>query len=194
MTYFPAISSVDPADGSRLGEFDELFKAPLGISVEHHEIHEGDAYSITHYTAGGTAVALAFKTPAGTKRCHALWEWMSEDKAHFEAGVATWTGSTGSDQEPVNHNDGSVKTSGVLSDTSGSFVANDAIEDPTSLSITGQIAYEASYTSKNAGGDEARGVHEYVLAPETQYGFVLTSDNGSKGLWFRVTWYEHTDG
>jgi hypothetical protein len=38
------VTITDPAGTERKVEFDPIFKAPLGITIEHHEVHEGDTY------------------------------------------------------------------------------------------------------------------------------------------------------
>ena len=68
--------------GTRKGvaEFDEMFNAPIIIDIGHHEIHEGDMFSIHHYdedAASGHLLHIHIATPATAtpqKRIHLVHE------------------------------------------------------------------------------------------------------------------------
>lgn len=183
----------DPSDGSRLAEFDNKFKIPIFINLEHHEIHEGDSY-IADKEVTAASLDLAFKVPAGTKRMHLIFQWAAESKAHVEIYEGrTWTAGTGSTVTIFNRDRNTPKSSQVQEDTGGSFVANMAvIQDPTGQAGGTIIHDEYSWSDKKQTVRN-RDVAEFILKNDETYVVKLTSDDGAKGLHIALHWYEHTD-
>ena len=67
------VSLIDPSNADRVGELDNLFKVPIWIDVAHHEIHEGDSFSlyIGDLDAANTEqVQLYFVTPNTAELIH----------------------------------------------------------------------------------------------------------------------------
>ena len=193
MSFWKSIRIVDT--NNRVAAVDSMTNTIQTIDYAHHEVHEGDSFvgGYAMATAVAAALIVAWKTPAGTKRIHVVPEWITESKAHvsFLEGC-TWNTGTGSALTPINRNRGSANESIVLGDSTGAFVANKMVKDPTGLA--GGTAIGANYTwSEKKVGSSARSVAEFVLKPDTLYAFSHTSDDGNKGAIIRLSWYEHTD-
>ncbi len=186
MTYLPGLADATTA-------------ASVSLEYDHHEVHAGAAFSVEHdgaSIAAGASLVFAFRVPSGTKHVHLTAAWRSEAAATFEFGPGTWDTSSGSAVTPTNHRTDSATASIVLGDSTGSWVADTVVKDPTTPVVTAgtrQIR-EVAHVSRQAGGAESRGERERLLTGEDEYLAVLTNDDvAAKGLWLRVSWYEHTD-
>lgn len=183
------------ATSGRTAALDGVTDAIQFIDYEHHEHHAGSAYAVQVNTGGGTEVSLAFKTPTGTKKAHMVYEFSSESKAHVTVLEGpTWTTNTGTVVAPKQQNRSSANTSMLLEDKTATpdWTAGGVLQTPTSIAGGTTISLIYSYASKQAGASEGKR-NELILDPDTTYAYVLTSDDGSKGLQLRLYWYEHTD-
>ena len=201
MSNFGTVSVVDPNDATRAGEFDTLFKTPVVINVEHHEIHEGGSFlcSTVNATMSDTeTLALCFKTPAGTKRAHMFVGYVSKLSGHLDLLEApTWTTGSGTQQPIYNRKRLAGMTASVLlEDTTSTFVANGAmVRNPGSLA--GGTSIEQYYTfgkKDKIGGGGHHSDDEWILKPDTLYALRFTADENSNGGQIMLNWYEHTDG
>ena len=169
------------------------------VDYVHHEVHAG-----SHYHADFHATALAadadlicaFKTPDTAKWTHLIIS--AEGRAEFRVEIfetVTWTTNTGTAYAPINNNRNSVKTSTLLGDSTGAFVANELVQDPTGLNIGAATLIYADHHGAGrteGGGGESR--HEFVLKQNTQYAIVLTMEAvGGNDADLELDWYEHTD-
>ena len=180
------------------GERDALFDIPVAIDVAHHEVHEGDAFrcSIVDVTlASAAAMALAFKTPAGTKHVHIVMEFITLTGGHVELLRApTWVAQTGSAEAISNHFDGAGSSAILENEGQAGFVASDnMIGNPTTLAGGTVILTKYAFGQKNFFPGAGREVQETVLAADTQYAFRFTSDAASNKAFMALDWYEHTD-
>lgn len=181
-------------DTGRNAKFDSLTDAITTIDYVHHEHHGGTAYAV-QVNGTGTALNLAFKTPAGTKRAHIVYEFSSESKAHVEVlEGATWTTNTGTVVAPKNQHRGSVNTSMLLEDKTATpgFTAGGVLQTVTSVAGGTTVSLIYTFAGKQVGASGGKR-HELILATDETYVFEITSDDGSKGLQLRLYWYEHTD-
>ncbi len=191
---------IDPSDSSRQAEFDTVFQIPITIGVEHHEIHEGDAFhsgGVDTSMANTDTLILAFKTPPGTKRVHILHSFVTLTGGHLEIieGL-TWTNQTGTKQAILNRKrEASMDSSGMLEDQAqAGFVASDnMILNPTGLSGGTVIHTHYAYGEKNFFAGQGRGTEEFILKPDTQYAFRFTADAASNAAQIMLNFYEHTD-
>ena len=191
----------DPNDNTRLGEFDNKFQVPIHISVEHHEIHEGDSFE-RHIDSANAAVAtmnVAFKTLAGTKLAHTLFGYGMSDEVLIEIiEGATWTQGSGSLLTVFNHERDSGGSSELILENQGqpTFTASNAIiKDVTG--IAGGTIFENQYTY-NAGlgasmtAETRTDGHEWVLKANTTYIIRVTQTGGNCKMSIDLHWYEHT--
>ena len=188
---------VSDEDTGQSAIVDPVSSALVGITFEHHERHEGDAFfAEVHGT--GTALNLCFKTPP-TKHMHVVHLFSVPSTAHFEIlEAASWTTNTGTVYAPKNFNRNSTNESGALEDKTATpgYTAGGILQTATSPSGT-SIYYQAAVSDAapqgGSGGLSAVGRNEIILKANTNYAFVLTSDDGSQLMQLILEWYEHTD-
>jgi hypothetical protein len=194
MTELRKLYLYDPDTGGA-AKFDSITNALTVIDYEHHEHHGGSAYAVQVVTTSGTAVSLAFKTPAGTKKAHMVFEFATESKAHVIVYEGTvWTTNTGTVVAPKQQNRSSANTSMLLEDKTATpaYTAGGVLQNPTITTVGDVISQIYTFAGKQTGSSGGKR-HELILDPDETYSFVLTSDDGSKGLQLRLYWYEHTD-
>jgi hypothetical protein len=183
------------ADTGRNVSVDALTDSITVIDYDHHEIHGGSTYRAEVQTTSGTAVNIAFKTPAGTKRAHMTMSYTSESKSHLSVDEGhAWTTNTGTVYAPVNMRRDSSNTSMLLEDKSATpdFTAGGVLTNVTANSAGTVIKTLYSFTDKYPG-DSGPSRDEMILDVDQTYLITLTSDDGSKGLQIVLEWYEHTD-
>jgi hypothetical protein len=175
------INPVDPDSG-----------AQVIILEGHYHIHLGEVFALSNNNASAAAISIAFKT--GSKELHAEYKWSSESKAHFQVlKAASWTTNTGTLIALDNRKLASTKTLGILEDKTGTpaFQANEKylidVTSPTGTEVKGLTEY--CFSAKAFGGGEGRADGEIILAAATNYIFLLTSDDGAKGLGMNLSMY-----
>jgi hypothetical protein len=190
---------VDPTNPSRQAEFDNKFKVPVHINVEHYAIHKGDSFEI-HIDTADTAVTgldVAFKTLAGSKLAHMIFGFAASDTVLWQIYEnATWDPSSGTAIPSKNNNrDDNGNSEVVLENTTtGSFDTGGITKDPTNPSVAGATLFEQqyTYTTKVAGGDTRQAAHEWVLKNDTQYLVRITKTSASNAKYsIDLHWYEH---
>ena len=194
------VSLQDPDDPSRLAEFDNKFKAPVFIDVEHHEIHEGCSFE-RHIDSANAAVAglnVAFKTLTGSNLAHMLFGWSNNDEIFFEViEGATWTQGSGTALDIFNNNreDGGNSIVILENKNQATFTAsNQVIKDVTGLSggttIDNQYTYNASLGA-SVSAESRSATHEWVLAADTTYVIKMLQTDGNCKMSINLHWYEH---
>lgn len=194
-----SIEIVDPSDDTRLMVFDNLFKTPVFISIEHHEAHTGEAFTtqaIDESMSDNDELIIAFKTPNTTKMTHLVIDLASKASAHIDLIESpTWSTSTGSQLPVYNVNRNSANTTDLLEDTGGSFLdSNNVILNPSSLSGGTIIpnGHPYAFAATGLGGQtRSRGESEIILASDTTYAIRFTADAGSNAGHIKLRWYEH---
>lgn len=177
----------DPADNTRLIEFDTLFRAPVLIDIAHHEIHEEDTYRCftnKDIPNGGT-YNIAFTTPNTTKWVHMTFTVEHEQEAEFifYEGVTGWTGGTPVTTPNANRN--STNTSGIT---------DMALDVTVTLGTPVILVHEVGGSGKKFGGSATHD-QEWILDQNTTYYLLLTdqSTSGNNESNFQLDWYEHTN-
>ena len=178
----------------RKAELDNLFKIPITIDVQHHEIHEGDSFSSTHNAtlANGGTISLSFKTPNTAKQPHLTFLGRSSGEANvcLNEGVAATSG-TGNSHPVYNRKRDSTNDTDLLEDTAGGgFVAGSIAEGATVAG--GTCIYEEHFGAGQTRGGATAGRNEFLLAPDTEYEIVLTSEAAANDCEVILDWYEHT--
>jgi hypothetical protein len=185
----------DPNDPTRTGEFDNLFYAPLVVDVAHHEIHEGDSFSIVAtdaVAASGKLVQMYIKTPvvaSPQKRIHLIVSHQGSGLHSFSITEGIDTIAGGAAYVPVNRRRDSIKvTAGQAARVGGDNLTGGLLTYANGTIIWAEVA--------GAGKGQAstnRGTDEWILAPNTEYIFELSSGATSTSIGISTTWYEHTD-
>lgn len=182
--------------GTRQGvkEFDPLFNAPIVIDIPHHEVHEGDTFSAVvtdSSAASGEVVQGYLKTPAIStpqKRMHLVLSHAGTGQHNVTITEGVTYSSGGSDSTPVNRRRDSSKASAVQAMKVGSD------KDSNKIAYTGgTVIWNEDAGSGRGVGGETRGTEEWILAPDTEYIFEVSSGATSTAISLAATWYEHTD-
>jgi len=158
------------------------------IEFEHHQIHEGRYFTAEVVETLGASLSLSFKT--GSKEIHIIINYTTESKAHIEykEGV-TITATTGTEKALINRKRDSSNNSTLLQNKSGSYVADNKILVGATVGGGSVIVTHYNWGDKKTGAVR-RGVGEYVLKKNTVYSFLLSSDDGDKGLHLDLNLYE----
>ena len=187
---------VDPLNNSRLQEFDNMFKIPIGITVAHHEIHEGCSFvsDIVDESMGDNdTLSLAFKTPNTTKRVHMIVETSLKGAGHIEIDEGgTWDVGSGTQNPIYNRDRNSTEISTLLENTtSGPFIANNAVILNASSYGAGTIIHDFYVFGEKKLGGQLRDVEEIILKKNQTYMVIATADAGTNGAQITLNWYEH---
>lgn len=171
---------------------DEVSGAAVMLDLAHHEIHEGDSFSIRHVGTGkndGETIAVYLKTPNTTKRIHAFMDWSASGAAYgIKYEAPTITAGTGVQAAVFNRERNSGNTSTVWDNTNPA-VQNKVTTDPTKTGNGTIISTEFAGAAKSEGA-QVRGEHEWVLKQNTAYLFVVESDAAALTLGMSLRWYE----
>ena len=198
------VAAANPLPAYLLGaNLDGVTNAIKTITYPHHAIHDGRGFladTVDETLDDNATIILAFKTMAGTKRAHMLFEFttlVGGDLRVWEG--PTWTAETGTLITIKNRKRlASMTSSGLLENQAqAAFTASDAlILNPTGLNTAAATSLPHLYAwgkkEKLAGGTTRDG-NEWVLKPDTQYAVVFTADGGSNKAQVILDWYEHTD-
>lgn len=193
----PLSIASDPSNTERHQEFDPLFKAPLSIDIAHHEIHEGDSFSLFNYEVGiadTETIEILVQAPAVVspqKRIHLISEHEGSTAHLFEMIEGATYSSAGVAATPINRHRGSAKTSAMQAAYTG-ITSSNIVTGGTPLAVWGAL-YGAG---RNVGGG-SRGTEEWILDAGESYLFRITSAGGGGSAcnaWIGLIWYEHSDG
>jgi hypothetical protein len=165
----------------RVLEFDNLFKAVLVIQTEHHEIHEGNHYSICDSDVFSISDEIEFviTTPDTAEWAHMLFRANSTAGFTLEIFEGTNTVVGGTPVTPTNNNRNSVNTSSLT-----------VLQDPTSL-VTGSSILKFGGGNNQRSGIVNRG-DELILKRNETYLFRIISLNNNNTISYCGDWYEHT--
>jgi len=167
--------------------------ALLTIDYAHHERHSGRNYEACKIKATDTSLILAFKVGDQTREAHLTLRWRTEETASLIVYEGrTWTGGTGSAVVPINSNRNSANESILEGDSTGAFVANRLVLDPTGQGAGTSIHEDAVWGTNQAPAGSSEKRNEIILKPDTQYSVEITAANG--GIYLCLDWYEHAPG
>ncbi len=178
-------------------------KAALQIDFEHHEIHQGNAFT-AHYaddmTGLGKLTVIAFFTPPGPTRIHMIADVQSDDESIFTIEeVPTIDLDEGVDLDVFNRDRDSPNTSLCSSiqavPTVGSLMF---FTDTTAATanISGTELYNETIgqagTPNSLTAGAARGQREFILKAGSEYAYKLAT-NTANATFHKITlnWYEH---
>lgn len=181
--------------GIRNVEHDDIFAVPVVIDIPHHEIHEGDAYSVGVSDASANSTELVeiyFKTPAAAtpqKRMHGIFERSGTGAFTFEIveGVTFSTGGTAA--TAYNRHRDSANTSSAQTLLTGATTTSDIV-----TASGGTTIWTETIGSGKTTGGTSRGTEEWIFKSNTEYLAKVTSNAAAIGISLNMSWYEHTDG
>ncbi len=169
------------------------------IDSEHHEVHEGDAftYCISDSTmANAETIAVGFKTPAGAKKSHLIVGFDTLVGGYLQILEApTITTDTGTVVVPVNRDRKSTNESTLLEDKTATpaFTANGMLLMPTITDVGTVICRIDAFGAANKKANGARGHNEFILKADTVYAIRFTAVGAANKGQLILDWYEHTD-
>lgn len=177
-----------PGNAYSFVKSDDITGANVSISVEHHEVHEGEVFSLYQQAAaladGGTLV-IGIQTPANRwlhlKQYEALSSASSARLDFVEGGTVN-----GGTVVPKNRNRTSANASGAICLGGGTVTSAGSVLE--SLYITGGSLNPA----RGFGGSKSIDA-EWILNPSTRYYAMLVNNGGAAAtaeIW--MWWYEES--
>ena len=189
---------VDPDDTTRRQEFDTKVKAPITIDVDHHELHEGEAFmahAVDTSMAATDKLIMAFKTSDSARLIHMVVSGHFKAAGHIDVDEGcTWTAETGTATTIYNRErDGTFSSSGILenADQAAFTVSSAFVLNPTGYSAGTVIHSDYTFAQGPVGGG-TRATEEIVFARDTTYFFVYTADGATNAADLELDWDEHT--
>lgn len=183
------VDIIDPATGDPLS-IDEITGALVTIDVVHHEIHEGELFSVSYKAPDASPIAdngtIIFAITTGAKFCHLIGSGACGGDAQLElVEDATFTGGTAMTERNRKRTEGDGgNTAQVTRDPGAIPVAGNVLED---LFLPGG-------TGGNAVGIEGGNRVEWILKPNAIYLLRLTNRAGNaQPASLRAEWYEESD-
>ena len=164
---------------------DETTDALSSITYEHHEIHEGDMYSVDDLLAcDNTTLLWLITTPNTTKYAHMIFgvDCTGEMTVLVTEGANRTTSSAA--LTPINRRRMSTNAATVVvgrGATGGTTNGATTIKN-TRVGATGKFS--------TVGGSERS--HEFILKANTKY-VVSATTYATVYVALRLDWYEHTD-
>ena len=179
-------ATVDPYNPTRMGRFDEKFSVPIGIGIEHYEMHEGDFFFIKTFIentgANGSSQYFYFKTPNNGKEIHA--------KFKAERDVDT----------EISIYEEAVISGGTPIQAQNCYRASDKVATLTAFANPTVIELgNLMWVSRNGGGRNPTGVglslgYEIIAKENSIYLFQLTKRTTANAITdIDFFWYEHAD-
>lgn len=176
------------------------------IDYSHHEIHVGDSFSACHYEADfdkADVIGILFTTPNTAKYIHMFPMVYAGAASLFEILRAPTIDAANYPSvfsSPVNRNENSGQSSGILSVRAIPVVNQFAVKRPADSSpvtADGTVVHaEMIGSSKQGGGGGGRDTNERILLRNTTYYYRLSgtaggADNSVGSI--VLSWYEHID-
>jgi len=180
---YQTTSIVDPDNANRKGEFDSIFKAPIYIDIDHHEIHDGHMFTFCEVIAlaNGASQDYIITTPNTTAWCHFGYNVDFNDGAGiFEMYAdSDRVGTTLQNVYNRNRNSANTPTTTVHKGQSGG--TTDGV----------LICKRRSGSGKTLSGSASSG-SERVLKQNRKYLIRFTNATTStNNASIEFTWYEH---
>lgn len=190
----------DPLDEGRLGKFDSIVEVPVILDQGEHQVNEKKVFSsifTKEPVADLEVVALAFKTPAGTKRIHLIGEFTTLTGGVLDLieGVA-WDAETGTTNAILNRFREAVPQPSAMLENQGqaSFEAsNKVIVNPDNLAGGTILSSFRAFGEKNRFSGAGYAIAKWILKPDTQYVCKFTSTAAANAAQVSILWNEHTD-
>lgn len=176
---------------------DSVSGAAISIDFQHHELHEGDSFSVIYsvvdlgaMTTPNDMITLDFTTPNTTKWGHFLFsasgsaDWRVRLIEAPSGGAATPTGQF----TILNKNRNSATTSTFIGSAAGN-VNYDATLATGGTTLWDQ--YLEGSGGPMAGGTSGGSRNERILKQNTKYQVSLFGADANPAT-LQITWYEHT--
>lgn len=171
------------------GPTDPISDIPVHIDFDHHQVHEGETWRWSVYTASlasGNSKDIQLVVPnititsSAVLQCpHFRFEVVCTDLANAYFYEAPTISVAGTDRTPLNL------------ERNGSYTVKLGIkEDPTVTGVGTQLWQGLLTASKTNAGAISNPGHEFVLKNNTTYLFRVTSGAAGNKVLIRLVWYE----
>lgn len=171
-----------------LGEYfmrDDYSDAQTTIDYGHHEIHEGDHYSVEGYETLGSAGTVAFclTTPNNGKYANMLFSIESTGNTEFNSYRYGSYSTGGTQAIPINSNHNSAGTSDTAVFRNSTIISLGSNFQAKSVGVSGSPV-------RTSGGD-VRSENEHVLKENSVYIYHIKSNSADNVISYHGNWYEH---
>jgi len=186
--FMPVQLGVDGAGNIRMLKIDKIADSLITIPFEHHEVQEGDSFTICDVqSVSTTTMKWLITTPNSLKYSHVIFDIQC-------TGEATILITEGADRTGVNVLDAinrrRVGTPTVATLTAKRVTSAGSTDGATTIENRRVGATGVGSKTVSSGG--ARGVNEYILKPNTKYVISVTT-YAAVYVTMCLDWYEHTD-
>ncbi len=178
----PEVIVVD-SDGDII-TIDKATRAITTIKFEHHQIHEGNTFTILEVTdlGNGAVRDILIVTPDTPKWAHLVWEIEHE----LETSIQFY-------QDTLYSNNGTPIPSFNRNGNSGNVATTLMYHTPTITNVGTLVGTIQQGADKKAGGGD-REDNEYILKQNSSYLIRITNLTVNNNLIFvRLNWYENTN-
>jgi len=162
-------------------EVDDATMALVTIPIEHHEVHEGEAFTCSASTSKDTDGTIKVTILTG-----------STMYAHMTINITGSGATTVVLYEGATATGGSAQTAYNRNRTSSNTSTLTITLDPT-VSVNGTALITNTFGSgdkKTQLGGDARGEHEWLLNLSTKYYILITSNADGNVITWDLEWYE----
>ena len=163
---------------------DEMTRALVMISYEHHEIHEGSLFYAEFVDAtmvDTNKLELIIVTPDTTRHAHMFFGVSVTGASTTQIYQDVTTSADGTAVTRKNRHGNSSNTATVVVTHTPTITNDGALFQTKYCGATGKFS---------ADGEDQRSENEWLLKQNTKYLFRLTADANIKGKIF-CNWYEH---
>lgn len=170
----------------RIVRMDAVSNTMMIMQFEHHEIHEGNHFTMAGYKDVNNAqtLALTITAPDTNKWAHMTWNFFCNGPLTMVLHEGASGISSGTPLTPVNNNRNSLNVSAVS-----------IVQDPT-VGTPGSILFQEKFGTVGPGSTQALGgnrkrVNELILKRNTSYYWLLTAGDDNLTIDYEMHWYEH---
>jgi len=161
--------------------------AQIGITYEHHEIHEGDSWHCAVSTASigaetGDHVHLLFTTAAVKARAHVIFRAEAAGAVVVTLTEAPTGGGTGGSSKPIYNR---------KRDKTGTPEVIAAVTTGATVTTGGTVLMTRHIGAGKTSGGGVRGQDEWILKPGTLYSFRAYDTATGVSVFIEMDWYEH---
>ena len=169
-------------DGDNPLGIDQATRILMAMDYEHHEIHEGDHYTLCgHASLGLNAIIdIIIRTPNIATWGHFIWEIDITQSTQIDIYEGASGISGGSTLIPLNNNRNSSNTSIMT-----------IIQNPSSIVSTGTLLPLSKVIGANRSAGQDNRNKEIILKQNSIYLMRGTSLAAANTLNYCLSWYEH---
>ena len=180
------MAEIDQIGGVKNLAVDRMTNDIVVLDHEHHEIHEGDHFTVTAYNADlddTITMKYLLTTPAAPKQIH----WVAYISATAKTLVQFYedTTRTSTDTAITSYNNNRAST-----DTAELMIQTQSTTDGADGTLIDSSSFGSALGANITGGSD-RNTREWLLDFSSYYFFKVTSGADNNNVSLRFEWYEH---